>query len=132
MMNVKIGDIVWFEERWSGNLTSGKVVKTGMTDISKRYPEPLPYAEVQWDTSDVSGILFEDLYPTEEALRQGLKAKENAYIAKVKSEIHDVNDLVKFMYNNTVAKGASEYTNYSTRRAVREIAKDMLDLDLGV
>ena len=132
MMNVKIGDIVWFEERWSGNLTSGKVVKTGMTDISKRYPEPLPYAEVQWDTSDVSGILFEDLYPTEEALRQGLKAKENAYIAKVKSEIHDVNDLVKFMYNNNIAKGASEYTNYSARRAVREIAKDMLNLDLDV
>lgn len=132
MMNAKIGDKVWFEAHWSGNLTSGEVIKTGMTDVSKRYPEPLPYAEVQWDMGGVSNMLFEDLYPTEEALRQGLKAKENAYVAKVKSEIHDVNDLVKFMYNNNIAKGASEYTNYSARRAVREIAKDMLDLDLGV
>lgn len=132
MTNVKIGDTVWFEEHWSGNLVSGKVINTGMTDISTRHPKPLPYAKINWDQGGTSDILFKDLYPTQEALQKALTDKENEYIAEVKSEIHDVNDLVKFMYNNTVATGAGEYTNYSARRAVREIAKEMLNLDLDI
>ena len=41
-----------------------------------------------------------------------------------------IEDLVQFMYDNTVSC-ADEYTDWNARRAARERAKELLDIDLG-
>ncbi len=50
-------------------------------------------------------------------------------IAEIKAKIKDAGDLVAFMYDHCVAC-AEEYTDWTARRAVKEIAKEMLGLDL--
>ena len=50
-------------------------------------------------------------------------------IAEIKAKIKDTGDLVAFMYDHCVAC-AEEYTDWTARRAVKEIAKEMLGLEL--
>ena len=58
-----------------------------------------------------------------------LKNEEEKKIAEIKAKIKDTGDLVAFMYDHCVAC-AEEYTDWTARRAVREIAKEMLGLEL--
>ena len=93
------------------------------------HPEPVPYVEVDWDEcGGTSGAKLDEIYPSYEELQLGEKAREDKAVAKIKSEVHDVKDLVKFMYHATLNGG--EYVNYDERRAARELAKELLDLDL--
>lgn len=46
-------------------------------------------------------------------------------------KIRSVNDLVEFMFNNTVAP-AEEYTNYDARKAAAIRAEELLGLKLEV
>ena len=55
--------------------------------------------------------------------------EERKKIAEIKDSIKDAGDLVRFMYDHCVAC-AEEYTDWTARRAVKEIAKEMLGLDL--
>ena len=58
-----------------------------------------------------------------------LKKEEENKIAEIKEKIKDTSDLVAFMYDHCVAC-AEEYTDWTARKAVKEIAKEMLGLDL--
>lgn len=127
--NPKIGQKVWSQEIWSGCIHSAKITGFGETEISAKNPKKYPYAELEWDDGGNSGRLFEDLYASRDELISALKKESEDKIDKIKSEIHDVNDLVKFMYDHCVAS-AEEYTDWDARRVVREIAKEMLGLEL--
>lgn len=59
---------------------------------------------------------FDDVYADEQEYKKALLKVINDYKASIK----DVNDLVRFMYNNTVSTG--EYTNLEARTAVKERA----------
>lgn len=131
MMNlkdVKIGMKIWQIGYWSSLPESGTVKAIKYTEVSKIHPEPVPYVEVDWDNCGTSGAKLDDIYPSYEELQIGEKAHEDKAVAKIKSEVHDVKDLVKFMYHATLNGG--EYVNYDERRAARELAKELLDLDL--
>ena len=58
-----------------------------------------------------------------------LKKEEEEKIAEIKAKIKDTGDLVAFMYDHCVAC-AEEYTDWTARRAVKELAKEMLGLEL--
>ena len=58
-----------------------------------------------------------------------IKKEEEKKIAEIKAKIKNAGDLVAFMYDHCVAC-AEEYTDWTARRAVKEIAKEMLGLDL--
>lgn len=126
MKNVNIGDKVWFQEIWSGLLQSGIVKKVGTASNHE------PYAEINWSSGGTSSILLENLYPTKNALVKAMEQKSKEYIADVKSNIQDVNDLIRFMYDTPIATSSGEYTNYDARRVVRERAKELLNLDLDI
>lgn len=131
MMNlkdIKIGMKIWQIGHWSSLPESGTVKAIKYTEVSKIHPEPVPYVEVDWDNCGTSGAKLDEIYPSYEELQIGEKAREDEAVAKIKSEIHDVKDLVKFMYHATLNGG--EYVNYDERRAARELAKELLDLDL--
>lgn len=126
--DIKIGMKIWMIGHWSDLPTSGTVKAIKYTEISKMHPEPVPYVEVDWDNCGTSGAKLDEIYPSYEELQIGEKAREDKAVAKIKSEVHDVKDLVKFMYHATLNGG--EYVNYDERRAARELAKELLDLDL--
>ena len=131
MMNlkdIKIGMKIWQIGHWSSLPESGTVKAIKYTEVSKMHPEPVPYVEVDWDNCGTSGAKLDEIYPSYEELQLGEKAREDEAVAKIKSEVHDVKDLVKFMYHATLNGG--EYVNYDERRAARELAKELLDLDL--
>ena len=58
-----------------------------------------------------------------------MSSSERKKIAEIKDSIKDAGDLVRFMYDHCVAC-AEEYTDWTARRAVKEIAKEMLGLKL--
>lgn len=126
--DIKIGMKIWKIGHWSSLPESGTVKAIKYTEISKIHPEPVPYVEVDWDNCGTSGAKLDEIYPSYEELQIGEKAREDKAVAKIKSEVHDVKDLVKFMYHATLNGG--EYVNYDERRAARELAKELLDLDL--
>lgn len=127
--DIKIGMKIWQIGHWSNLPESGTVKAIKYTEVSKMHPEPVPYVEVDWDEcGGTSGAKLDEIYPSYEELQIGEKARENKAVAKIKSEVHDVKDLVTFMYHATLNGG--EYVNYDERRAARELAKELLDLDL--
>lgn len=127
--DIKIGMKIWQIGHWSNLPESGTVKAIKYTEVSKMHPEPVPYVEVDWDEcGGTSGAKLDEIYPSYEELQLGEKAREDKAVAKIKSEVHDVKDLVKFMYHATLNGG--EYVNYDERRAARELAKELLDLDL--
>ena len=83
---------------------------------------------IDWDSIGSSGALLSDIYPSLEALQQGESERMDKTVAEMKSKIHDVKDLVIFMYHATL--NGEEYTNYDERRVARECAKELLGLDL--
>ena len=127
--DIKIGMKIWQIGHWSSLPESGTVKAIKYTEVSKIHPEPVPYVEVKWDNRGISGAILDEIYPSYEELQIGEKAREDKAVAKIKSEVHDVKDLVKFMYHATLNGG--EYVNYDERRAARELAKELLDLDLA-
>ena len=127
--DIKIGMKIWKIGHWSSLPESGTVKAIKYTEVSKIHPEPVSYVEVDWDEcGGTSGAILDEIYPSYEELQLGEKAREDKAVAKIKSEVHDVKDLVKFMYHATLNGG--EYVNYDERRAARELAKELLDLDL--
>lgn len=127
--NPKIGQRVWFVEHWSQCIHSAKITALGETEVSVRDPKKYPYADIKWDDGGNSGCLLKDLYASREELQKELKKEEEKKIAEIKAKIKDTGDLVAFMYDHCVAC-AEEYTDWTARRAVKEIAKEMLGLDL--
>lgn len=128
LKDIKIGMKIWKIGHWSSLPESGTVKAIKYTEVSKIHPEPVPYVEVDWDNCGTSGAKLDNIYPSYEKLQIGEKAREDKAVAKIKAEIHNVKDLVKFMYHATLNGG--EYVNYDERRAARELAKELLDLDL--
>lgn len=124
--DVKIGMKIWTMGHWTNCPESGTVTGIGYTGQSKKKGEP--YAIVDWDNIGTSGALLSDSYPSLEALQRGEKKREDKAVAEMKSKIHDVKDLVTFMYHATL--NGEEYTNYDERRVARECAKELLGLDL--
>lgn len=127
--NPKIGQKVWFLEPWGQCIHSAKITALGETEVSVRNPEKYPYADIEWDDGGNSGCLLKNLYTSREELQKEIKKEEEKKIAEIKAKIKDANDLVAFMYDHCVAC-AEEYTDWTARRAVKEIAKEMLGLDL--
>lgn len=127
--NPKIGQKVWFLEPWGQCIHSAKITALGETEVSVRNLEKYPYADIEWDDGGNSGCLLKNLYTSREELQKELKKEEEKKIAEIKAKIKDANDLVAFMYDHCVSC-AEEYTDWTARRAVKEIAKEMLGLDL--
>lgn len=127
--NPKIGQKVWFLEPWGQCIHSAKITALGETEVSVRNPEKYPYADIEWDDGGNSGCLLKNLYASCEELQKELKKEEEKKIAEIKAKIKDASDLVAFMYDHCVAC-AEEYTDWTARRAVKEIAKEMLGLEL--
>ena len=127
--NPKIGQKVWFLEPWGQCIHSAKITALGETEVSVRKTLKYLYAKIEMDDGGMRGCPLKNLYASREELQKELKKEEEKKIAEIKAKIKDAGDLVTFMYDHCVAC-AEEYTDWTARRAVKEIAKEMLGLEL--
>lgn len=127
MRHFQIGDHVWFDQTWVG-LTSGTI--TSIEEIeNRRTGTKGTFARIHADNGGDSGAKINRIWATKEEGMKAMKAESDAAVKKYKDSIKDVNDLVRFMYDNTVSS-AEEYTNWEARQAARERAKELLGIDL--
>ena len=124
--NPKIGQKVWFAEACNQRIHSAKLIALDEVEVSTR---KYLYAKIEMDDGCRLGWPLKNLYASREELQKELKKEEEKKIAEIKAKIKDAGDLVTFMYDHCVAC-AEEYTDWTARRAVKEIAKEMLGLDL--
>lgn len=124
--NPKIGQEVWFAEACNQRIHSAKLIALDEVEVSTR---KYLYAKIEMDDGCRLGWPLKNLYASREELQKELKKEEEKKIAEIKAKIKDTGDLVAFMYDHCVAC-AEEYTDWTARRAVKEIAKEMLGLDL--
>lgn len=123
--DIKIGMRIWTKNYWNRLITHESGTVTGIKYTS----DGEPYAMVDWDNINASGALLSDIYPSLETLQQDekeRKERENKAVAEIKAKIHNVKDLVTFMYHTPLNN--EEHIN--EKQAVRECAKELLGLDL--
>ena len=76
----------------------------------------------------------EDLYRTKGKVEEILKQEFRARVDEVKKDIHTLEDLLNFLYDNDVAIDIDEdddYTAWVDRVAVQELAKEICGIELG-
>lgn len=125
--NPKIGQEVWFAEACNQRIHSAKLIALDEVEVSTR---KYLYTKIEMDDGCRLGWPLKNLYASKEELQKELKKEEEKKIAEIKAKIKNANDLVAFMYDRCVAC-AEEYTDWTARRAVKEIAKEILGLDLN-
>lgn len=126
MMNfVKEGDYVYFRERWTDSCHKGVILKF-VEDSAGTYA-------VTRDLTAEGEICARlgDLYATPEECQKAIEKETRDIQEKYLSGLGSVEDLVRFMYTHTVCN-AEEYTDWNARKVVRQKAKELLDIDLGI
>ena len=77
-------------------------------------------------------VFPENLYHTEEEALDILKQRFRFEVNEVKKNIHTLEDLLKFLYNNDVSVDEDDDDSvWKERVAVRELAKEICGIELG-
>lgn len=131
MSDFKVGDKVYFA--WDGE---SYTVKSGIITEIKCFGD-LTYIKIQDSiTHGIYIVLLEEIYRTESEIKAVLKREFYAKVNEVKKDIHTLEDLLKFMYNNDLTDWSSLYingwqTDWVSRVAVRELTKEICGIELG-
>lgn len=124
----KSGHPVWFRGVWSDLPTKARIIDIKMKN-------GIEYAHVDCIRDEKYGVigpqdvLLKNLYPSKEALFIAISEKDRKYINEIKAKIQTKDDCIMYLYNNHIATG-TEYTDWTARRAIREIARDRWGLEL--
>lgn len=131
MCDFKVGDKVyfaWYDEPYT--------VKSGIITEIKCLGN-LIYIMIQ--DSIMHGlymVLLEEIYRTELEIKAVLKREFYGKVNEVKKDIHTLEDLLKFMYDNGLVDWSSPHingwqTDWVSRVAVRELTKEICGIELG-
>lgn len=127
MCDFKVGDKVYFA--WYGEPYT---VKSGIITEIKCLGD-LTYIMIQDSiTHGLYLMLLEEIYRTESEIKAILKREFYAKVNEVKKDIHTLEELLKFMYNNDLTIDEDDgYCVCEERVAVRELAKEICGIELG-
>lgn len=124
MMNledVKIGDSLYFH-------TDGG--RTGKATVSHIYTDGLAQPAISMQTRHTSfTVQLRNLFATSEEVTRHIKEIHDERFNERLKKIRTVEDLVRFMYDNTVSE-ADEYTDEDGRKIAAMKAKELLGIDL--
>lgn len=131
MSDFKVGDKVYFRlYDTSYIVASGTIIR--FTHYHKK-----KHATVSCDESLGDYLLLpERLYSTEAEVKAILKREFYGKVNEVKKDIHTLEDLLKFMYDNDLTNWSSPHingwqTDWVSRVAARELAKEICGIELG-
>lgn len=122
--NFSIGEHIWFNQNWVG-LSGGTILS--FNSIIGPNNEPVSiFVEIHLDNGGIAVASLENIYHTKEEI-----LKEDAIlVVNYKTEMPDIESLIRFMFNNTISTGSCEYTDWEARQAVKERVKELLNIDL--
>ena len=128
MDDFRIGDIVYFNPSdRSCDIMRGRIIDFG---FSFRFNQE--YAVVSFGSEEESRIPIEQLYYTKGQAKEALKQELRISVNEVKKDIHTLEELLKYMYNNDVSQNENNgYISWHDRIAVRELAKEICGIELG-
>lgn len=132
MCKFKVGDEVYF----SPYRTDAYIVKHGKIAKFEQSLDPeRKYAVMYCDNGrsvKEYHIFPEDLYCTEQEVKEVLKQRFRFEVDDVKKNIHTLEDLLKFLYNNDVSVDEDDDDSvWEERVAVRELAREICGIELG-
>lgn len=127
MSDFKVGDKVYFR------LYDTSYIVASGTIIKFMHYHKKKHATVSCDESFGDYLLLpERLYSTEAEVKAILKREFYGKVNEVKKDIHSLEDLLKFMYNNDLTIDEDDgYCVWEERVAVRELAKEICGIELG-
>lgn len=117
MENFKVGQVVWFQNIWSNMIENGTVVEI---------EDNIATIETEFGNT---GKKITDIYPSKDEAIKHINRKQSDRIDKIASKITNVEQLVKFMFDNNISH-CEEYTDWTARKAVIKKAKELLNLNL--
>lgn len=132
MCEFKVGDEVYF----SPYRTDAYIVIHGKIAKFKQSLDPeRKYAVIYCDDGrsvKEYHIFPEDLYCTDQEVKEVLKQRFRFEVNEVKKNIHTLEDLLKFLYNNDVSVDEDDDDSvWKERVAVRELAREICGIELG-
>lgn len=127
MCDFKVGDKVYFV--WYGEPYT---VKSGIITEIKCLGN-LTCIMIQDSITHGSYLMrLEEIYRTESEIKVVLKREFYVKVNEVKKDIHTLEDLLKFMYNNDLTIDEDDgHCVREERVAVRELAKEICGIELG-
>lgn len=132
MYEFKVGDEVYFSPYRTDAyiVIHGKIAKFEQSlDPERKYA--VIYCDDGRSVKEYH-IFPEDLYCTDQEVKEVLKQRFRFEVNEVKKNIHTLEDLLKFLYNNDVSVDEDDDDSvWKERVAVRELAREICGIDLG-
>ncbi len=120
---------VWYMDTWSGIPIKAQIIDILYDKEVGEYVHLKCIRDAESYAVGTNDIMFEGLFPSKKALMEDAAAKEQDEIDTIKASIDTMADCIAFMFNHTVSC-AEEYTDWTARRAIQEIAKERWGLNL--
>lgn len=132
MYEFKVGDEVYFSPYRTDAyiVIHGKIAKFEQSlDPERKYA--VIYCDDGRSVKEYH-IFPEDLYCTDQEVKEVLKQRFRFEVNEVKKNIHTLEDLLKFLYNNDVSIDEDDDDSvWKERVAVRELAREICGIELG-
>lgn len=132
MYEFKVGDEVYFSPYRTDAyiVIHGKIAKFEQSlDPERKYA--VIYCDDGRSVKEYH-IFPEDLYCTDQEVKEVLKQRFRFEVNDVKKNIHTLEDLLKFLYNNDVSVDEDDDDSvWKERVAVRELAREICGIELG-
>lgn len=122
------GHPVWFLGIWSDLPTKARITEV-KTETNIGYAHVHCIHDEECSAIGPQDVQLERLYHSKDALLTAMAEKERQYIAEIKSGIQTMEDCIRYLYDHHVARG-TEYTDWSARKAVQELARERWGLEL--
>lgn len=119
---LEIGTEVWYES-WD-SLHSGKITEFD----DEKHPDRVMVEGTRSDHG-TQWVKKDGCYASKEDLIDAIQEESDRRVNEFLAQIKNVNDLVQFMYDNTVSM-TDEYTDWDARKAARMAADNLLGIDL--
>lgn len=119
---LEIGTEVWYEA-WD-SLHSGKITEFD----DEKHPDRVMVKGTRSDHG-TQWVEKDSCYASKEDLIDAIQEESDRRVNEFLAQIKNVNDLVQFMYDNTVSM-TDEYTDWDARKAARMAADNLLGIDL--
>lgn len=132
MYEFKVGDEVYFSPYRTDAyiVIHGKIAKFEQSlDPERKYA--VIYCDDGRSVKEYH-IFPEDLYCTDQEVKEVLKQRFRFEVNEVKKNIHTLEDMLKFLYNNDVSVDEDDDDSvWKERVAVRELAREICGIELG-
>ena len=133
MCKLKVGDEVYFTTPYS--LDCYESMHGVITEFAQSLDSKRAFAVIRCGNERFTReyhVFPENLYRTKEEVEEILKREFRARVDEVKKDIHTLEDLLKFLYNNDVSVDEDDDDSvWEERVAVRELAKEICGIELG-